>query len=435
MINEKLNKGIYTGFWFLDGNEEKKVSGTLTFRNDGRIIFKTLENLIQEKSIQYYNNQINHHLVYGLAVDDIDKNHVIYLYNLAQIRNTVTSNRIDVVTYDVPIALIGKPIKHELQDSFNTLFLSSDSWQKFIKTTGFEKTEYGEEEFSSTHSYTQPNTINLHEDNDIKVEIYFRATSQHKRNELTIIERPFLNIEFKNEKTLREIFEVRIFFERLLMIFFGRTHTFSTTQVRTGENTDLHVYENRRIFDRSLGAKFKDEDLFETFSSLFLKWKEVEERFSMSIKAFFFALTDFKMDVNSQFLNYVFALEQFHKKLFGEQKEPMAEKNKPMYEKAVQELESEDVKKWLEQTFSKKKNVSFKNRLNALINEVDFGLISKNNIERIESTRHYLVHLDEQHKSLALTGEEVYKINEKLVSFIFKLLKKELEVATVKQLK
>jgi len=39
-----------------------------------------------------------------------------------------------------------------------------------------------------------------------------------------------------------------------------------------------------------------------------------------------------------------------------------------------------------------------------------------------------LVHLDEQHKDLALTGEEVYKINEKLVSLLFKLLKKELEL-------
>jgi len=319
MINEKLNKGTYTGFWFLDGNEGKKVAGTLTFLNDGKIIFKTLENLIQEKSIQHYNNQINHHLVYGLAVDDSDKNHVIYLYNLAQIRNTVTSNRIDVVTYNVPIALLGEPINHKLQDSFNTLFLSSEAWRKFIKTTGFGKTEYAEEEFSSTHSYTQPKTISLHEDDEIKVEIYFRATSQHKRNELTIIEKPFLNIEFKSEKSLKEIFKVRTFFERFLMIFFQRTHTFSTTQVRTGISADLHVYEDRRIFDRSISAKIKDEDLLETFSSLFQKWKEVEERFSMSIKAFFFALTDFKMDVNSQFLNFVFALEQFHKKLFGEQ--------------------------------------------------------------------------------------------------------------------
>jgi hypothetical protein len=433
MTNEKLNRGVYTGYWYLEGNQERQFAGTLKFNSDGKIIFKTLGSFEKKKTIDFYNNHIQYHLVYGVAIDENDKSYLFYLYNLAQ--RKYTTNCFDISTFEVSVVLIGEINRQELKDSFNTLFLSSSTWQNFIKTSGFVNIKNREEGFSSTHSYIQPETKFLHEDENYKVEVFFRATSQYKKKERSITEWPFLNVEFKRERGLKEIFKERIFFERLIMILFERRHTFSISQVRTGESTDLHIYEDRRVLDHLGGIKLKEQDFNNTFSDYFIKWKEVEEKYELPIKTFFFALTDYKMDVNSQFLNYVFALEQFHKILFGEQKEPMAEKNKPMYEKAIAELQSEDVIKWLEQTFSKKKNVGFRRRLEALIARIKFMGVSLKDINRIESTRHYLVHLDEQHKDLALKGEEVYRINDKLVSLMFKLLKNELEVGTVKQLK
>jgi hypothetical protein len=101
-----------------------------------------------------------------------------------------------------------------------------------------------------------------------------------------------------------------------------------------------------------------------------------------------------------------------------------------MYDKVLSELKSGDSISWIKNVLDKGRSIRFSVRLKELIESLDtpFAELNSDHFKSIESTRHYLVHLDEKHSKTALKGEEVYRVNEKLVSLMFKLLKREVEL-------
>lgn len=95
------------------------------------------------------------------------------------------------------------------------------------------------------------------------------------------------------------------------------------------------------------------------------------------------------MDIHSEFLSFTFGLERFHKQLIGS-----SAKLSQGIAALISRLDSDAKQKY-----------------------EDLDLLG------IEKTRHYLVHLDEKHKSYVIPSQKLAWVNDTLIELMFKLLK------------
>lgn len=417
------NSDSYIGVWWEAQKPEKKIQGSLTFNNSSEATFFTIDSFDKKERIRFQ----NYSLIIGLASNSLGKESLFFLYEVIQ--KNYTSGRLTKKIYRVSKCLVGRMGRKDPVEKFDTLYLSSNTWRNFITESGLKISDVDNtERIELQIQYLQPDPILLFKDDNFRIAIFFRSFQNFGIKDIGLYVEPSLTLKFNNDVDLKKLISYRTKLERLIMVLFERQHTFKRNYIESKDDCELNLIENRRELDNNGKIEIGYSDFKDNFSSYYVQWEKIYISFELPIKTFFFAYTDYKMDINSQFLNYVFALEQFHKKLFGEVKEERPIKNKPLYESALQKLEGDDkVKNWFVGLFRRKKNISFKSRLKALIDKIEFDGISPDNMGRIESTRHYLVHLDEKHRETALKGEEVYRINDKLVSLMFKLLKKELE--------
>jgi hypothetical protein len=169
----------------------------------------------------------------------------------------------------------------------------------------------------------------------------------------------------------------------------------------------------------------KKEPLIDKFADFYEKWITIESKFSESVNTFFYYYASTKNDINDKFINYLFALEQYHKTKLNT-KVKLRNGNERDYEEAIQKTNG-SVRKIIEKIFEEKKEPRLEYRLRELVNlvsehvnivELDYG--------KLIATRHYLVHLDKKYESKCYKPNEIYEVNRMLANLYLTLLKKDI---------
>jgi hypothetical protein len=422
-----INKEIYYGLWWLPEKPEEKIYGFLRFQNSKATLF-TIDSFTNTAGNPVM-SFTGFDLIQGLATNPEEyKEYSIKLLNPYQQKSGI--GVFNKRSYKSDLILIAKPNSKENSSRFKTLMLSSSPWKFWVEESGFKKEMFSnnDKSFGYKFAYEQPKQIQLYQNDEVDIHIFFRASASYKTNGVVILrEEPFFNLEFKEPRDLEGIFEIRTSVERLLMILIEEPHLFSKTEVRSIHDIDFKVYDDRREIGVRNKSAMKYRDFVEDFEPLYTSWLDIKEKYDYPIRTFFFALTGFRMDIHNKFLNFVFALEQFHKKCIREL-EPLSEKNRRMFDKVISEVKSGDALTWLKSVLNKGSNIRFSKRLTELLDYLGGDsdvFFEKNELTRIEKTRHYLVHLEEKHKEEILLPEEIVEVNEKLIKLMLKLLKKE----------
>ena len=419
---------IYHGVWWLPG-AVRKVHGLLIFEKNGRATFETAESFSRDKPT-YRTKTEKHEIVLGVATSINDgKDYSFRLYSMLEIRwseQVFTKTR-----FAVSRVLKALPNPDDTSLSFDSLRLTSTFLKHWVKRNGLKMLSLRDEETKFGHKieYRQPKAITLLNLNGDHVYIFFRAnTSFNQEHDFVLIERPYLNFEFEAPRNIKEMVKLKTSLERFFMILWEKAHQFDKFDMRSADGTDFENIAPTQKPTSGWNTKYDFEAFVTESQALIQKWFAMAKEDKLVIDTFFFAFVDYRMAIENRFLNFLFALELFHRKKVRA-KQPLSEKNGRMYNLTMKEVKSGEVKSWLQKVLNQEREISLKQRLPDLLNLIDDrkGIdLDTAIVSRCVQTRHYLVHLDEKHVHQRFNGEELAKVNESLATLMLRLLKKEL---------
>lgn len=415
--------GKYMGKWWMPGQEEDWLQGTLEIKADGESYIEFLGQFNSDTPFFRFENFSQLH---GIAISEGDnKCYSVFLFNIHPVNKI--SSRLIKHKYLALNVLIGKS-SAPLSSNYTEIMLGSEIFGKWIKETGIEEKFQFEDEIikDTSFTYRQPEPIDLFSNKNSDGYISFRwSNSFGSKRIIKLVEQPYLCLRLHQPMEFIDIFKVSSSIERFFMVIWEHYHVFTDVDVRNENKSEYRLIGSRHVQLADDVFGFDYNDFKKNSERYYNNWIKVYEEFDLAIRTFFFAFADYKVDIHSRFLNYVFALEQLHRKGF-KATEPLSKKDKRMYEKAMQ-IKEGDLKSWLEKVLNKESNISIKTRLQELCEFSEFKeseRISNDELIRIKNMRHYLVHLDESHKKTAFSTREVYQINQKLESLFFAVLKK-----------
>lgn len=420
---------IYYGVWWLP-DHEKKIYGVLKVEDGLNATFETTDTLHSEDFDFWISEMTNHEVLLGVATSTMDGNDYSFkLYTIVEFNRS--EQAFTKTKYKVTRILRAKPNPEDSSTAFSSLRMTSAFLKDWIKITGLKREliKNDDSKFGHKIEYIQPESITLFKSENNRYYVYFRALrSFNKESDFVLKEAPYLNFEFEDYKSFKEVIQFKISIERFLMILCERSQRFDQFDVRSADNTD---FENILPHDK-VGPLWPAKYDFEEFKSksqvLFESWFKIESEFKLILDTFFFAFVDYKMAIENRFLNYLFALELFHrKKVKGTL--PLSAKNKKMYEKTLDEVKSGDVRSWLEKVLNHEREINLAQRIPELLDLIadKTGIsLDDNTIKRCIQTRHYLVHLDAQYAEQRFSGEEFIQVNDSLKTLMLRLLKNQL---------
>ena len=423
MNNNTSYAGKYLGEWWIPEQKEDKLQGTLEIKADGESYIEFLGQFNSDTPFFRFENFSQLH---GIAISEGDnKCYSVFLFNFYPVNKT--ASRLIKHKYLAQKVLIGKS-SAPLSANYTELMLGSEIFGKWIKETGIgEKVRFEDDKIKDTSfTYRQQEPIDLFSNKNSDGYIFFRwSHSFRSKRELKLVEQPFLNLRLHQPMEFNDLFKVSSRIERFFMILWEQYHVFTDIDVRNENNSEYRLIGSRHVqfADDVFGFDYNDFKM--NSERYYNNWIKVYEEFNLAIRTFFFAFADFKIDIHSRFLNYVFALEQLHRKGFRAT-EPLSRRDKKMFEKAMQ-IQQGDLKSWLERVLNNERTINLITRLQELCEFSELKeseKISNDELIRINNMRHYLVHLDEERKKTAFTAREVYEINQKLESLFFTVLKK-----------
>ena len=416
----------YYGLWWFPDKQEEKFHAQLIVEEEKA----TLLTLGQLSNGEFGPLRTKLESIHGLATDINERTDYSFkLYNLFESSRLISA--LNKFTWTTNLYLMGKPSASKTSMQFSAIMLTSYPWKFWLRKNGFNSdfSRLNDTDFDYSFQYSKPKSIDLFENEVLKIEIFFRASFSHTAEEYILLrEDPILNIDFSSEKDLKEVFKYRQLIERFFMILWEEPHLFSSSEVLSTDKSIFEIHDGRQEVGIRTHSAMKFDEYIENSSTWFSSWVKVSEKYDYPIMTFFFALTGYRMDIHSKFLNFIFALEQFHMICIRDL-EPLSKKNEKMYNKALAEIKSGDAKSWFLSVLRRGSNIRLSKRLEELINHLpveDQSTYHSLDLERIEKTRHYLVHLDEKYRSDVIPPSNIVEVNDKLIKLMFRLLKQEI---------
>lgn len=414
MLNE-VSKEYIGLFW--DPNKPRKKVNCELILNSQEIILRTIDSF---KVNDIFRNE-EFEIIFGrIHEKKSTSNFNVILYKLY--RTLWSSSELDIKEYRVETCLLNNSAATPLSTSFKSLRLFSDALDSIIisRNFRFEKLNLNRQ-FSV--SYNRPPDIYLFESKDFNMKICFSFESTVSKGEVNLSEKPFLSLEFNNEKNMDHILKLRHSIERWISAILHRNYKFDLTLL---ENTNRRFYKviHNRTTVKKHYPNYDQKKLISKLEKTFKKWLQFENNNKDAVNTFFFVNSDFEIDIYNKFLNYVFSLEKLHRSNFPE-KYQLKETDIRFLDEFEKSQIKGDLKSWIRKQLRTEKFVNLSSRLKDLINITQEhldnynDLIQNEEIKRIVDTRNYLAHLDDKQKINSFHIEEVIQINNKLEELFF----------------
>jgi hypothetical protein len=391
---EYYNK-YFEGVFWLPEREDRKIISTLFIDKNGIATITSLESLeINEDMFNRVWN--NFHLVLGyINCNEKSKTYSIKLYDVN--KSHQSRGRLTKFKYTCKDPLISQSYDEQINSNFyNSLMLNSVIINNWIPISGFEnKSNIENNSFEVNQSYIQPEIIELFNNKDYNIYLFFRASAGYKnRRQSFINENVFINIETIEHFEIKELPKIKSTIERLFNLLLFKPFYFENTEIRTTNKKDYKVVKKQNQLNPSLNNEIEFEIFKNQSQNIILKWFEKQDKLGLAVLNFFSVFGQKGVLIENKFLTYISILENYHKN----------------HVKKKQDLKWR-IKYLLE-------NSSIKNILN------DIEKFS----EILKTTRNYHAHLEEKHKEKSLNTEEIYKANNLLEFIIREILLREIGI-------
>lgn len=391
---EYYNKYFEGVFWLPD-REDRKIISTLFIDKNGIATITSLESLeINEDLFNRVWNNFN--LVLGyINCNEKSKTYSIKLYDVY--KSHQSRGKLTKFKYTCNDPLISQSYDDQINSIFyNSIMLNSVIINNWIPISGFEnKSNIENKSFEVNQSYKQPKIIELFNNKDCTIYLFFRASAGFKdRRQSFINENVFINIETFEHFEIKELPKIKSTIERLFNLLLFKPFYFENTEIRTTNKKDYKVVKKQNKLNSSLNNEIKFEIFKNQSQNILSKWFEKQDKLGLAILNFFSVFGQKGVLIENKFLTYISILENYHKN----------------------NVTKKGVLKW------RLKNLLENSSINIILDDIEKFA------EKLKITRNYHAHLEEEHKEKSLKTDGIHKANNLLEFIIRKILLREIGI-------
>lgn len=333
----------YLGYWLIPNVSKQKSQGIL--RIDNEKIELELVGTNDDLSLFYgfdeplitrnYHDIKNIELINGYAKNTKENKDV--MFSLINPDNTECSSSLLIrIKYEVKHLVKKMEVRSMPDFKIQNVFFKYDHIDHWVGKFGYNIDNHPEtEDFRVTIEFSPPKPITLFENNKYKMYLMFRASSpalSNNKSDLNLIQSAFFNIEFKRRQKFDEIIRlgniIRDFFSFAVRTPVGikqfefRCYSKNAAQKNKIDNQTAEVIHKDHVTSKI--SKIYNHDLLINYSDLanskeniIEAWIKKYDLLSPVMKLYFDNLYNENIYLETGFLNYIFALEVYHKRVIN----------------------------------------------------------------------------------------------------------------------
>lgn len=419
---------VKKGYFWLPDTPEKKIPGTLTIEDGGRI---------ELEIVGYFHDDIESILkedTFDRIVGEIEHDGYITLDDCFYLQKNIFGSSISKSTLHVHRALSGVAYAKDEDITFNSVSFSMDCLDEWVHISGFS-VETVLEYYVTTIRYIPPEKISFSLTNGMELEIGFSHTFPSGANitEAKITQKAYFKLKSEELRPLDDF--VKVIYKLTHFICFATDEIVSIKNLEAkSSNIQREISVEKKVsipiplyyqslpFSEKVAKKTWNSMLF-TFKtietnaqSIFNAWIDAYDTLSPALNLYFATKSNTKKYLEEQFLGLIQGLETYHRR---SSHETLMEQDK--FDILVTEIKSHcstEHLEWLDGRLKYGNEISLKTRLRRVVEpfQEKLGNASdrKRLLQQIVDTRNYFTHYDVTLKDKAAQGEELWRLCEKL---------------------
>ncbi len=440
---------IKTGFFWLPENHDTKIPGTLTISNGGNI---------ELELVGHFDDNLSSSDVHDFKriIGYIENNELVTLDNCfytfkSGFRGDVSKSKICVNR-----AFVGVAYEKDESVTFNSLSFSVDCLDEWVGITGI-KVVKDRDNRTATISYEHPKNIVFRLDKGMQLEICFAYTlpGSPTTTEATITQTAYFKLTSEELRPLDEFTDVAYKITSLICFATDTTVTIKNL-IATSAELQKELYEGRfypafiRIYYQSIPFSekvpnkswhqmlFSYGQIKSNAQDVFNKWINAYDVIAPALSLYFSTQIGAQKYLEGKFLALAQGLETYHRRTSDEILMEPSE-----FESLVAILAKncpEEHLPWLNGRLMNGNEINLGKRLKRIVepfkNSLGNSTKRSSLLKKIVDTRNYLTHYNEDLKSKAAHGKDLWVLCQKMeVIFQLHFLKvigfSEVEIASV----
>lgn len=428
-----------SGWWWVPENPEYRIPGILEIDEDNRFKLTTTEGpkpINELFQIKYIRTNETVPIINGIAKDSESNNDsLITLAECSVIQ--YSGSKLIKTTYSIQYVVMDYHFVDLSEICATEVYVKPQFIDNWISDSNFQvETQENQDKFEYSIHYSLPDPVHIFHDNELSIYLNYRASAPWLIiSEAVLTQSIFVNIEFHTFKKfafiqllvdkIRNWFAIAFSLPIRILVFELRL----SNEIQEGVNnhskktvtflvSDNNTYTSRNdLNSRNMVISFND--LILNSQKYFHNWFDKYETLAPSLKIYSDTIYNINLYPQNQFLNYVFALEIYHRRTNFEAIE-IKSKHHEKIEKIAAKIIDMNEREYIRACLSKKNPVNLKTRLLDLFEKhqpviESFILDIDEFLDKVISTRHRLVHLaDPKDSELILDGKNLTEANSKL---------------------
>ncbi|HTN38091.1 MAG TPA: HEPN domain-containing protein [Arachidicoccus sp.] len=422
----------YKGEWFVPENDQKKVTGILSFSANDRSELELMGRLTEKKDA-YGDEPIT--IILGFTTDG----KLITLFRSYYVSSSITSSihspGVETIKYTTILVLVGDHFYNEEELVFHKVGAGFKNFEQWASKSGFNGLEHEKESRKYSLNCELPQVINFDIGNGSVGKMSFSLRTNSSVYNIDLKQNARIDIESANPKPLTDLLDDLILFQKFLTL--GTFEPTAAYEIIVRNNDRKDTFLNRDLirdinilYEQELDAPlikdkmraqllFNYQDIENNFETIIQKWYAVSNRLepitSLLIDNFYSRLFAFN---ENKFLNIVQALETFHRRFRKNEVLPKGEHKKKV--QAIVGSVEEEYKNWLQERLNFSNEPTLYDRLSDLFDETSCGTINnlikdkEKFLKDTRNNRNYYTHYDEKIKKKALEINDLFLLTEKL---------------------
>lgn len=414
------------GYFWLHSAPERRIPGTLVITDGGNIELEVVG--LFDESIEELNKAINRKDELERIVGHIEKYGLVTLDNCFYKNKNISFGDISKSSIHVNRAFIGVAYDDKEVVLFNELRFSVDGIDEWVGLSGI-KVEHKFEERTTSITYMPSDEISLNLNNGMKLLITFSWTLPgfpHQR-EAKITQKTYFKLASEKERPLDEFISAAYKIATLLCFAIDKTVCIEQVSA-TSNSISQDIGDGKKtpvsisIYYASL-PYIKNEPKIDLHRMLFRfgqiaedaeriinNWLDAYDEINPALNLYFATKTDAHKYIDGKFLALAQGLETYHRRTSNEKL--MGDMVfKELTEQLIVQCPKEN-REWLSGRLAYGNEINLGRRIKSIIEP--FKEILGNSQQRskliraIVDTRNYLTHYNEDLKSVAVTGRDLW---------------------------
>ncbi len=334
MIEKNKN---YFGYWWLPNGEENKISGTLTLFEGGKYILKTLNRFHELSKESYLTELIELDLILGFAVES-STNDTFSFKLIDSLKSNIILSSLSSIEFSVSKVLKSQFKEFSFDLKFDTLKIRPTCIDNWFNKMGYKLT-YPEDRKKGLNNfqlnYFQLEDEILFECNEFKITSSFEVSYNFPKNEFKTKQLANLVVEYNSKRDLVKILEDSLKIRNFFTLAVGEpvhyeSFFLASTFIKKGSKHRTYFsyhannkFDNIKIdydFPHSDSMLFGFEHIKDDIQFIFKNWFEKYDLLKFILNNYFGTLYNQFLYSEDRFLNYIFALEVYHKTKYVKKK-------------------------------------------------------------------------------------------------------------------